>query len=157
MPKAELRHGSHIETLNQQELEELLSKQTVTYFQEQARGFTTARFGDLSTVATGAVSVPATDETVFGPDKGFAWAVQRVSAAGLAAADVLKVYRDVNSPLNFLGYITATANFAPGSKGVVLRGGEKLIVAGTGLTATGDIVVTGEAVQVAELDIYKIL
>lgn len=158
MPKSQLKAGSHVETLNQAELEQVLSKQTATYFQEQARGFSTARFGDVSTVASSAVQVPADDGTVFGPDTGWAWAVQRVSAQGLSTNDVLKVWRnDEGQLLNFLGYITATSNFSPGSKGVILRGGEKLIVTGASLGATGDIAVNGEALQVSELDIYKIL
>lgn len=157
MPKTEMRAGAPIETLNQAELSAVLTQQTTTWFQEQARGFTTARFSGLATVAGGAVQVPPTDDNRFGPDQGFAWAVQRVSASGLSANDILSVYRDTATPLNFLGYITATQNFSPGSKGVILRGGESLVVAGSSLTATGDIVVTGEAVQAAELDIYKLL
>ena len=157
MPKTRLKAGEHVETLNQTELVEALGQQTTTWFQEQARGFTTARFAGVETVSGGAVTVPATDDTRFGPDSGFAWAVQRVSAQGLSTNDVLKVYRDAVAPLSFLGYITATTNFAPGSKGVILRGGEKLVISGTSLGATGDIVVTGEGIQVSELDIYKIL
>lgn len=157
MPKAELKAGRHIETLNQQELEDVLSKQTAAFFQEEARGYTTARFWDNQTINTATVTVPANDDTVFGPDQGLAWSVKRVSAQGLTANDVLKVFRnDPDVPGNFLGYITATSNFSP-SKGVILRGGEKLIVTGAALTATGDITVNGEAAQAAELDIFKLL
>lgn len=158
MPKSQLKAHSYIETLNQAELVEALTKQTTTWFQETARGFTTARFSSSATVASNAVMVPSNDDQTFGPDQGYAWAVQRVSAQGLSTNDVLKVWRnDENSPYNFLGYITATSNFAPGSKGVILRGGEKLIVTGASLGATGDISVNGEAVQASELDIYKLL
>jgi hypothetical protein len=67
---------------------------------------------------------------------------------------VLKVYLNGTT---YVGQITASANFAPGSKGCVLRGGDFLVVKGSSLTATGDIVVNGEAAQAAELDIYKLL
>lgn len=157
MPGIELRAGAHLETLNQRELEHELTRQTAAWFQEQARGYTTARFSGLAAVNAGTVTVPKPDASRFGPEQGFAWAVQRVSASGLAANDVLSIYRDVASPLNFLGYVTATSNLSPGGKGVILRGGEFLVAQGSSLTATGDIVVTGEAVQVSELDIYKIL
>lgn len=157
MPHAQLKAGSRVETLNQAELEDALSKSTTAYFQEQARGFTTARFGDVETPATGAVTVPKTDATVFGPDQGFAWAVQRVTAFGLATNDVLTVYRNDASALNVIGYITATSPLKPGSKGCILRGGEKLVVVGASLGATGDVAVNGEALQCSELDIYKIL
>ena len=157
MPKAELKAGRHIETLNQEELDAVLTRQTAAFFQEEARGYTTARFWDNETINTGAVTVPAHDDTVFGPDQGLAWSVKRVSAQGLSANDVLKVFRnDPHVPGNFLGYITATSNFSP-SKGVILRGGEKLVGTGAALTATGDVTVNGEATQSAELDIFKIL
>ena len=157
MAKAEMRAGGVVETLTQNELADVLTRQTTAWFQEQARGFTTARFAGLATVATGAVTVPANDSNRFGPDSGFAWAVQRVSASGLSTNDTLSVYRDAATALNFLGYITATASLHPGSKGIVLRGAESLVVAGSSLGATGDIVITGEAIQVSELDLYKIL
>lgn len=155
MPTTKLGAGKEVETLNQAELRAELSKATTGYFQEQARGFTSARFGPVGvTVAGGSVTVPGNDATRFGPEQGFAWAVQRVSADGLAANDVLKVYRNGTA---YLGQITAAANFAPGSKGCILRGGDFLVIKGSSLTATGDIVVNGEAAQSAELDIYKLL
>lgn len=154
MPKAQLKAGSHIETLSQAELEAVLGKTTQTWFQEQARGYTTARFGNSGTVATGAVQIPTNDTSdVFGPDKGFAWRVGRISADGLSTNDVLKVYRNGTT---YVGSITATSNLSPG-KGLILRGGEFLVITGTSLTATGDITVNGEAVSAAELDIFKIL
>jgi hypothetical protein len=155
MPTTKLGAGQQVETLNQAELHHELTKQTTAYFQEQARGFTSARFGPVAvTVSGGSVTVPGADATRFGPDQGWAWAVQRISADGLAANDVLKVY--LNGTI-YVGQITAAANFAPGSKGCVLRGGDFLVVKGSSLTATGDIVVNGEAAQAAELDIYKLL
>ena len=157
MPTTKMHAGAPVETLNQQELAAELTKQTTAYFQEQARGFSTARFSGLATVANGSVTVPGNDASRFGPEQGYAWAVQRVTAAGLSTNDVLSVYRDVATPLNLLGFITATGIFKPGSRGVILRGGEFLVVSGSSLTATGDIVVTGEAIQVSELDLYKIL
>ena len=157
MPKAEMRAGQEIETLSQAELEKVLTKQTTTWFQEQARGFTTARFADTGTPDTGAIQIPATDDMVFGPDQGFAWAVQRITAAGLADDDVLLVYRNTVSDLNLVGFIEATRSFAPGSKGCILRGGEKLIIVGASLAAAADVSVNGEALQVAELDLYKVL
>jgi hypothetical protein len=153
MPKAQLKANGHVETLNQAELEAALSKTTAAWFQELARGFTTARFGNTSTVAAGAVQVPALGSSdVFGPDDGFAWRVGRISADGLSTNDVLKVYRNGTA---YVGSITATSNLSPG-KGLILRGGEFLVITGASLTATGDITVTGEAISASELDIYKL-
>lgn len=156
MPKTKMKAGAEIETLNQAELLDALGQTTTTWFQEEARGFTTARFSNVSTVAATNVQVPARDDDRFGPEQGFAWRVSRISVSGLSANDVLSVYRDKATPLNFLCYLTATAPVFPG-KGIILRSGEFLVVANTAaLTATGDIVVTGEAVQCSELDIFKL-
>ncbi len=158
MPKSQLSANSVIETLNQEELSQALTKQTTTWFQEQARGFTTARFAAISTIVSQNVQVPAHDDEVFGPDQGYVWAVQRVTVSGLISNDSLAIYRSAISPMNLLGSVSA-ANPSTffGSRGVILRGGEKLILSGNTLVATGDVVVNGEAVQVSELDIYKVL
>jgi hypothetical protein len=154
MPKTRMGAGSEVETLSQAELEAVLTKQTAAYFQEQARGYTTARFGNTSTPSAGAVTIPAVGSSdTFGPDKGFAWRVGRISADGLGANDTLKVYRNGTV---YVGSITASSNLSPG-KGLILRGGETLVVVGTSVGATGDITVNGEAVSVAELDLFKIL
>jgi hypothetical protein len=92
---------------------------------------------------------------VFGPEQGFAWRVSRVSVSGLSTNDSLSIYRDVATPMNFLASVSGGSPLFPG-KGIILRSGEKLIVAGSSLGATGDVVVTGEAVQCSELDIYKL-
>ena len=154
MPKTRMGAGSEVETLSQAELEQVLTQQTAAWYQEQARGFTTARFGNTSTVATGSVQIPAVGSSdVFGPDKGFAWRIGRISADGLSANDVLKVYRNGTA---YVGSITATSNLSPG-KGLILRGAEFLVITGSALTATGDITVDGEAASAAELDLYKLL
>ena len=154
MPKTRLAAHQEIETLSQAELEHALGKQTTTWFQEQARGYTTARFGNTATVSAGAVQVPAVGSSdVFGPDKGFAWRVGRISADGLSTNDSLKVYRNGTT---YVGSISASSNLSPG-KGLILRGGEFLVITGTALGATGDVTVNGEAVSAAELDLYKIL
>lgn len=153
MPRTQLRANATVETLNQDELAEALGQQTTTYFQELARGYTTPRFGNSAAVAAGSVQVPATDADRFGPDPGFCWRVTRISVDGLADGDTLKIYRD---GVTYVGTVSAGVNFSPG-KGLILRGGEFLVLRGSGLTATGDITVTGEAAGASELDIYKIL
>lgn len=151
-----MKAGAPIETLNQAELREVLGEQTTSWFQEEARGFTTARFSNVATVASTNVQIPKSDADVFGPEQGYAWRVSRISVSGLSSNDVLSVFRGEPTPLNFLAYLTATTILLPG-KGIILRSGEQLVIKNTAaLTATGDIVVTGEAVQCSELDIYKL-
>jgi hypothetical protein len=153
----QLAAGRTIDVLTQTELKAGLTEQTASWFQEMARGLNTARFDAVSTVATGAVTLPGPGVRSLGPDVGFAWAVQRITADGLADQGVLVVYRNSAQPVNRLGTITSSSPFHAGSKGALLRGDERLIITGASLTATGDIAVNGEAIEVAESDIYKII
>lgn len=155
--KSTIKNNGEIETLTQKELDDSLTRTATALMQEQARGFSTVRFADDGTITSANLLIPPAGGTPIGPEQGFAWAVQRVSADGLAAADVLKVYRNAVGANGFLGVITAASSLHCGSKGLILRSGEQLLVTGATLTATGDIVVTGEAIEVGELDIYKIL
>lgn len=158
MAKHRITANAEIDLLNQSELTQALDRQTRDWFQEEARGFSTARFGSISTISGGNVTVPAQGGDKIGPDAGFAWAVQRISAKNLATNDKILVYRNSVSDLNFIDELTATSlRLSFGGKGLVLRAEETLILTGTGLTATGDVIVNGEAIEVPELDIFKIL
>lgn len=152
-----LQAGREVDVLTKEELQAGLTANTASWFQEKARGLSTARFDGTATVAAAAVSIPAPGQAAIGPDVGFCWAVQRVTADGLQANDVLVVYRNSAQPINRLGTITATSSFHPGSKGCILRGDERLIITGATLTATDDITVNGEAIEATESDIYKVV
>lgn len=153
-----IKNGGQVDMLNRAELEAALTKTTETWFQEQARGLSTARFDGQGTVAAGAVTIPAAGSpNKLGPKMGFAWTVQRVTASGLATGDALSVYRNASTPHNFLGVITPTASLHIGSKSIILRGDENLVITGASLTATGDIVINGEALEVPETDLFKLL
>jgi hypothetical protein len=152
-----LHAGSEVDVLTKEELKAGLTENTASWFKEMARGLSTARLDSNATIATAAVLLPPAGDQPIGPDIGFAWAVQRISADGLAAADVLTVYRNSVTPRNKLGQITAARSFHEGSKGAILRGRESLLIVGTALTATGDIAINGEAIEVSEADLYKII
>lgn len=158
MAKTKLGAGQVVDTLTQGELDASLDRQTRDWFQEQARGFSTARFASIGTVDSTDVTVPQSGAEPIGPDTGFAWTVQRLSVVNLGDGDVLRIYRNSVTDFNFIDQVTDTAPSVHfGSKGLVLRAEERLILVGTGLAATGDVIVNGEAIEVAELDLYKIL
>lgn len=156
--KFKLHAGSEVDVLTKEELKAGLTDNTASWFQEMARGMSTARFDATAAVdGSAALAIPANGQTTIGPDIGFAWALQRITADGLTTNDVLVVYRNSVTPANRLGIITPTQNFHPGGKGALLRGRERVMITGTALTATGDITVNGEAIEVAESDLYKII
>lgn len=158
MARHTITNGGTFEVLNRAELTAALDKQTIDWFQEQARGLSTARFDGQAVVASAAVTIPAAGSpNRLGPKMGFAWAVQRVTAVGLLTGDTLGVYRSALTPHNFLGVLTPTTSLHIGSKSIILRSDENLVITGNSLSATGDIVITGEAIEVPETDLFKLL
>lgn len=156
MAKTKLNANQTIDTLTQDELYETLTKQTVSYFQELSRGFTTARFDTQGAVSGGAITLPPTSQRPLGPQDGFAWTVRRLSIYGLGTGDIINVFRNSADPSNFIGIITNTAPLLKFDRNFILRGGEAIIFTGTSLAGT-TLTVSGEAVETSELDLYKML
>jgi hypothetical protein len=156
--KTVIAPGAVIETATPQEMGEHLSRVLQQQFAERARGLTTFRFDHTDTVAAGAVRLPAPGEQEEGPRNGFIWQLGSIRAWGLGTGDVLSIWRNnANEPRNFLGQVTAATPWITFHKLTFIKGGEKLIVTGSSLTATGDITVNGEGAEAGELDFYKLL
>lgn len=155
--EARLSAGSKINFLSPQEHDDILGKHldraVRDFFQEEARGYTTAPIIAIGTVDDDAITLPGAAANRVGPKQGFAWKVERLTVVGLASGDSITVSRD-DEVIDTLTYDKAT--IYPG-KGLICRGGQYLTFAGTSLTATGQITITGDAAEVAEPDIYKIL
>lgn len=153
--KFKLQAGREIDVLTKDELKAGLTDNTASWFKEEARGFNTARFGPIvGTVSGAAVAIPGPGDPTIGPDPGFVWAVQRITADGLSANDVINVYR--NSLTTRVGEITQARGIRR-SDGILLRSNERLLFTGAALTATGDVSLNGDAIEVSEADIYKVL
>lgn len=153
MAKTKLNANNTIDTLTQDELRVHLDKTVKDWFQEEARGFTTAPIITIGTPAIGALALPAPGANKIGPAAGYAWRVDRLTATGLASGDTITVSRDA-TVIDVLTFAKAT--IYPG-KGLMLRAGQNLNFAGTGLTATGQVTITGDATETGEPDIYKML
>jgi hypothetical protein len=157
--KTKIAAGAEIETLTPQELQTRLDLYIRDWYQEKARGVLTMRFDSTATVAGAALTIPATAQPAIGPKDGFAWTVQSMRVQGLSSGDTLTIFRNSSQvPGNFVGQLTAAAPAVSfGSKGLILHGGEKLVVIGASLMAGGDITVNGEGIEVPDPDLYKLL
>ena len=88
---------------------------------------------------------------VLGPGTGYNWALSRVTVAGLAAADVMSIYRGpaialTVNPNNLLNVVTGAApTWHPGRTACILNAGDTLVASGTGLTAAS-VTLTGEVI-----------
>lgn len=158
MATTKLRAGEEIDVLTAPELEKHLDRQTKDWFQEQARGVSTFHIQDSAVVSGAAVTFPPSGSIGYGPDPGFAWAVTRLTVGNLGTNDVIKVFWDTTAPGNFVAQITAAAPaLFIGNKNLILRGGKRLVLSGSGLAATGAVFLTGEGMELAETDIFKLL
>lgn len=150
--------GAEFDFTTPGEMKEHLDGFVREFYQEKARGINPWRFKDAQAVASSAVELPAQGEEPFGPDLGYAVLVQAVRAQGLAGSDVLSVYRNNIEDDCFVAVLTVAAPVVKFSgRGLVLKGGEKLIFNGLSLTATGNVSVNGEGILCPEPDLYKLL
>lgn len=158
MAKYQFKANSFFESMTQDEMQESLSTSQKNWFQEMARGLKHFRIQPSSVaISAGAATLPNPAFPI-GPRDGFIWEVTRISVVGLSGSDVAKIYINTVNDMNFVNQVSAgspTAIF--GEKSFVLHPGDTIIITGSSLSATGNLTVTGEAVEVAAIDIWKIL
>lgn len=154
--KQTVKPGAEFDFVTPTEMVEHLNVITRQSAQEAARGVAVWRDWRSADVAGGAVTIPTVSQDPFGVDIGMAVFVQNARAAGLAAGDTLSLYRNTVADTSFLGLFTSTAPAIRfGGRGLILKGGEKLIFTGAALTAT-TVTVNAEGIMVPETDLYKL-
>jgi hypothetical protein len=159
--RTEIRPGAVIDHVAPAELKAHLDAANRDWFREKARGVTPFEFEGAVTVANGDVTIPGPGQEGFTPNSGFVVQIYTIRVVGLASGDILSVYRNAVGPRPMDQIVMpATGTLAilrEGSHGMFLNDGRSLVFNGTGLTATGDIVVYGEGVTVPAPDAYKLL
>jgi hypothetical protein len=160
MPMYEFKNGAKFESLNRDELHGALSANTASWFKEMSRGLKHMIMPPMiATPANSAVVFPPVGGEEVGPNPGFVWAIQRLSVSGLASGDVVGIYRNNGTSFNFVAQLTQANPFVYfGDKGFILRDSDNLYLANIGtLSATAALTVTGEFIECAEIDIWKII
>lgn len=156
MAKYTFKANSEFETLTHDELKGALDVHNKNWFREMARGVKHMRTpAYIATPAGGSVTIGTVEP--IGPNAGFLWAVQRLSVFGLTTNDTIQIYRGEAQPANFIANLTAAVPFIFfGDKGLVIKDSENLVISGT-TASTGQIVVTGEYVECASVDSWKLI
>ena len=157
MAKQELKAGAVLETTTPEETRHMLVRGIQDWFQERARGLDAWRFEATDTVVSSALTIPGTGDDGIGPQPGFVVMLFALHTSPLNTADTLTVWRNRSNPGRRLAQLTNAAPDVFPGKGIVLRGGEKLIVTGSSLMTTGDVTVSGEGVICADTDLYKLI
>lgn len=154
--KTQIKAGAELDTLNKDELHAVLRTVTADWFNQVSRGDRYRRFSAEGTIAAGALTIGGAEQRdgVLGPKDGFVWAVKRVALYGLTT------YTAGGAPAVFTEPVRLHVNddgpaalVHPAVQGyqsfntdeLVLYPGDTLLAVGAGLTATGTIVLTGQA------------
>jgi len=160
-----LEIGSEWNMLDSDELDAVLSKHYQQWLQNAARSVKYSRFGPAGTaVASSAVTFDGSgnaQNTAIGPRDGFVWSIKRLAVSGLATGttpDVVNLYRNKPSGTAIWQFNGNNFAYTFGKGEMILLPGETLSFASSGtLAATGQITITGDYVQAAAEELWKIL
>lgn len=160
--KTPIEAGKVIETATPAEVKKLIDEGNADWFRERARGVMTWRYESAPvTVASTNVTIPGNGQEPCGPNPGFCILVTALRIQGLSSGDVVSVYRNsVNSvPVaQFVMPATGTIDvIVTSSKSLFLNSADRLIFKGTGLMATGDVIVSCEGIECPAPDAYKLI
>lgn len=157
MAMLHIKAGAQIDVATPGEVEKILHKTLIAATLEYGRGKKFRNFSSSATVANNAVVLGdsgTAGSQKMAPDDGFTWSVKRLTVVGLAANDIVGVYRNSTQPLDAIEAAQATTAspwpfFGFGSRQLILHSDERLIIANVGsLTATGKVYVSGLAEEV---------
>jgi hypothetical protein len=125
--------------------------------------------GTLTAVVVNGVTVGTTDGTYIVPAAGtisvtysvaptWAWAAAPGTNLPTYNTDYLVVYKNFAAGYNRLFSLSAAEEWEfPGSHAGMLKPGDVLIVTGSGLTSTGTLTLSGEALSVPAEMVYKLV
>lgn len=160
--KTVLELGASLDTLTRDELSEELARQTQDAYRQLARGVKYMRFGPVATtIASSAFSLDGTGHPQLGPREGFVWSIRRLLITGLtssATPDVVNIYR--NGPTGIPVWQLNGNSFGVtfGKCEFLLLPGEALSIANSGtIAATGQVTISGDLVEAAAEEIFKLV
>lgn len=153
MATFKIQAGATFDTVTKKEMEDALGSHMRSWVAEMTIGGRFTRFAVNGTIAGSAITIGGANGSMepIGPPPGFIWDVRRLHISGLAAADIAGVYiNDVSAA----GIVATTTDLPLAanrtflwSGQVVLMAGENLLVTGTSLSATGQVTVSGQVLE----------
>lgn len=155
-----IQPGATIETLTQNELHHELAGVSQEFFRQFGRGVKYLRFGPVAAnVANSAFTIDGSTGAT-GPRSGFCWAIRRITVWGLATGsspDLANLYRNANTGIPVWQFNGNNFAYTFGKLELLLLPGETLSLASSGtITATGQVSISGDLLEVAAEEIAKI-
>lgn len=163
--RSKFEMGAEFDTLTQSEvnrtLHERLAEQTQDIMREQARGLKYMRIPETpTTVANSAFTLNGSTQGL-GPRSGFVWAIRRLVIWGLTAGatpDVANLYRNRTTGAPVWQFNGNNFGYTFGKLELLLLEGEHLDLVSSGtIAATGQITLSGDLVECAAEEIFKLV
>ncbi len=151
--KTKIQAGADIDLLTADELRQTVQGVLKSWSTELTRGVKLRRHAIMGTTDAGGILTAGDNHD--GPAEGMAWAVTRLSVVPgptLGAAGLQVYANDANTP-SALMIRNLTTDVFPGDHGCNLLSGDSIRIAGTGITANAQVIVT---MQVKEVPIQQI-
>lgn len=157
-----LELGGVFDTLTRDELHEELTETAQTYFQQYARGVKYLRMPTASaTIASNAFTIDGTSGPTLGPRTGYIWTFRRLAVTGLGTGttpDVANLYRNNTSAPPVWQFNGNNFVYTFGKTEMLLLPGETLSLTNLGsVTATGTIYLSGDLIEVAAEELFKLV
>lgn len=155
--KTRLRLDAELDLLNKSELHDELSHATA-WLREAAFGVRHQELPKMTGTPGGGGTLnlggDQPDGTMCGPKQSWVWSVTRIAVDGLASGDAVKAYKDNR----FIGWISYQPGYITFGRGqCVFKPGDFLRITGSGLTATGQVEVYGEALSAPAVMQWKVI
>lgn len=151
--KTKLTSGAELDFLTRDELRDTLK----SWQTELTRGVKLRRRAITGNATAGGVLVMGDDQD--GPSEGMAWAITRLSvvpSATTLGANGLQVYANTHESGAGLLIASLKTDVFPGDHGCNLMSGDSLRIAGTGITAGGEVWVTMSIKEVPVQQIWSL-
>lgn len=163
--RSTLELGAQLDTLDRGELRSELAAHAQERYQQFARGIKYLRFGPFTTpIASNAFSLDGTgagQNRSIGPREGFIWSVRRITVTGLTTGttpDVANLFRGNPSGIPVWQFNGNNFAYTFGKTELLLLAGEVLSLANQGnITATGNVTISGDLLEVPAEEIFKLL
>lgn len=155
--KFKIQAGAELDLLTKGEMSEALETFRQAWVTEIARGDRYRRFSGQAAISAGSFTIGGPDggpdRADFGPRDGYVWSVKRLAVAlgdGTPldpTMENLAIYINEVSPANLVHPVFV--DYQPfGSDELVLYPGDELVIAGSSLSSTGYLTVTGQAREI---------
>ena len=159
MKKNVFQVGATWETLDKDDVMQVMQKHADVLLLREAQGVKYLRFGPVQGSVSGSAVTIGNGSNPIGPRSGYIWSIRRLSVSGLTSGgtpDTIQLYRD-NPGGQALWSLDGNNFFAKfGRLELALFGGEQLYAVGTSLQASGPVALDGDVLEVPAVQIYKL-